>query len=146
MYFRGRLISKRYLGTAQEDADTVIASVRDRLETPPLFNQSFVVRTMQPSIRINKIRIDIHCVNSLSAAVIGRKRVSVLWPASVSVTGFHYTTMLIHGHEIWNDWFDLLKFYPQQPFDTVLPNDGKFLGKSSTDLFLKSIFQIVFEV
>jgi len=41
----------------------------------------------------------------------------------------NYTTLLIQGHEIWNDWMDPFNLYPQLPFDTILPSDAKFLGK-----------------
>nr|CAD7405404.1 unnamed protein product [Timema poppensis] len=32
------------------------------------------------------------------------------------------------GHEVWNDWGDPFKLYPQLPFDTILPSDAKFIG------------------
>ncbi|XP_067014506.2 exostosin-3 isoform X3 [Anabrus simplex] len=32
------------------------------------------------------------------------------------------------GHEVWNDWGDPFRLYPQLPFDLVLPSDAKFMG------------------
>ena len=40
----------------------------------------------------------------------------------------NYTTMLLQGYEVWNDWVDPFNLYPQLPFDTVLPSDAKFIG------------------
>lgn len=33
------------------------------------------------------------------------------------------------GHEMWNDWGDPFRLYPQLPFDILLPSDAKFVGK-----------------
>nr|CAD7576747.1 unnamed protein product [Timema californicum] len=40
----------------------------------------------------------------------------------------NYTFFLTQGHEVWNDWGDPFKLYPQLPFDTILPSDAKFIG------------------
>lgn len=145
---QGRLIWERYLGTAQGAVDTIIASVRDRLGIPPLpasmtaspsiFNESFVVCVMRPSIRIHEIVFYIRRweifqplkSDTIIAEPEAEESLGPLEPPYPSPAfKRNYTTMLIHGHEIWNDWVDPFNLYPQLPFDTILPSDAKFLGK-----------------
>ncbi|XP_043283705.1 exostosin-3 [Venturia canescens] len=120
---QGRLIWERYLSTAQGAVDTIIASIRDRLGIPPL------PATQTPSLSIfNETFVPLKS-DSIIAEPEAEESLGPLEPPYPSPAfKRNYTTMLIHGHEIWNDWVDPFNLYPQLPFDTVLPSDAKFLG------------------
>ena len=120
---QGRLIWERYLSTAQGAVDTIVAVIRDRLGIPPLpapqaaspsvFNESFV-----------PLKSDAIIAEPEAEESLGPLEPPYPSPAFKR----NYTTMLLQGHEIWNDWVDPFYLYPQLPFDTVLPSDAKFLG------------------
>ncbi|EFN78322.1 exostosin-3 [Harpegnathos saltator] len=120
---QGRLIWERYMSTAQGAVDTIIAVVRDRLGIPPLpasqtpspsvFNESFV-----------PLKSDTIITEPEAEESLGPLEPPYPSPAFKR----NYTTLLIQGHEIWNDWMDPFNLYPQLPFDTILPSDAKFLG------------------
>lgn len=120
---QGRLIWEHYLSTAQGAVDTIVAVIRDRLGIPPLpapqtaspsvFNESFV-----------PLKSDTIIAEPEAEESLGPLEPSYPSPAFKR----NYTTMLLQGHEIWNDWVDPFYLYPQLPFDTVLPSDAKFLG------------------
>ncbi|XP_023287673.1 exostosin-3 isoform X2 [Orussus abietinus] len=120
---QGRLIWERYLSTAQGIVDTIIASVRDRLGIPPLP----APQTPSPSV-FNESFIPLK-TDTIIAEPDGEESLGPLEPPYSSPSfRRNYTTMLVHGHQIWNDWMDPFNLYPQLPFDTVLPSDAKFLG------------------
>ncbi|XP_020281923.1 exostosin-3 isoform X2 [Pseudomyrmex gracilis] len=120
---QGRLIWERYMSTAQCVMDTTIAIVRDRLGIPPIpapqtpspsiFNESFV-----------PLKSDTIIAEPEAEESLGPLEPPYPSPAFKR----NYTTLLIQGHELWNDWMDPFNLYPQLPFDTVLPSDAKFLG------------------
>lgn len=144
---QGRLIWERYLSTAQGAVDTIIAVIRDRLGIPPLpapqtaspsvFNESFVVNVITYSYAASFVLriIILFFLQPLKSDTIiaepeAEESLGPLEPPYPSPAfKRNYTTMLLQGHEIWNDWVDPFYLYPQLPFDTVLPSDAKFLGK-----------------
>ncbi|XP_034934185.1 exostosin-3 [Chelonus insularis] len=123
---QGRLIWERYMGTAQGVVDTIITLVRERLGIPPLpamqssspsvFNDSFV-----------PIKSDAIIAESEAEESLGPLEPPYPSPAFKK----NYTTMLIHGYEIWNVWANPFYLYPQLPFDTILPSDAKFIGSET---------------
>lgn len=148
---QGRLIWERYFGTAQGVIDTVIAVIRDRLGIPPLparqtpspsvFNETFIVSENLSIDSIEKFYIINSYNNYLFRQPLkadttmsesdAEESLGPLEPAYPSPAfKRNYTTMLIQGSEMWNDWFIPFKLYPQLPFDTFLPSDAKFIGES----------------
>ncbi|KAL7299757.1 hypothetical protein TKK_0007507 [Trichogramma kaykai] len=120
---QGRLVWERYFGTAQSVVDTIVAVIRDRLGIPPrpapetpsisVFNSSFVPLRSDTIVQDN----------------VGEESLGPLEPPYPSPSyRRNYTTLLVQGHEIWNEWVDPFNLYPHLPFDTVLPSDAKHIG------------------
>lgn len=132
---QGRMIWERYMGTAQGAVDTIIAAVRDRLGIPPLpasqsaspsvFNDSFV------PLKSDSIITEPEAEESLGP-------LEPPYPSPAFKR--NYTMMLIHGHEVWNDWVNPFSLYPQLPFDTALSSDAKFIGEFSDFFFFSFYF------
>ncbi|XP_015120556.1 exostosin-3 [Diachasma alloeum] len=120
---QGRMIWERYMGTAQGAMDTIVAAVRDRLGIPPLP----AAQSSSPSV-FNETFVPLKSDTIISEPE-AEESLGPLEPPYPS-PGFkrNYTTMFVHGHEIWNDWMNPFSLYPQLPFDTVLPSDAKFIG------------------
>lgn len=120
---QGRLIWERYMGTAQGAMDTIIASIRDRLGIPPL------PATQSSSTSVfNDTFIPLKAETIISEPEAEESLGPLEPPYPSPAFKRNYTTMFIHGHEIWNDWVNPFNLYPQLPFDTVLPSDAKFIG------------------
>ncbi|XP_067014505.2 exostosin-3 isoform X2 [Anabrus simplex] len=120
---QGRLVWERYCASVQSTVDTVVALVRDRLGIPPLpaedepspsvFNASFV------PLKTDAIVPEAEPEESLGP-------MEPPYPSPKFKR--NYTFFLTQGHEVWNDWGDPFRLYPQLPFDLVLPSDAKFMG------------------
>jgi len=52
----------------------------------------------------------------------------------------NYSLFLTQGFEMWNDWGDPFRLYPNLPFDPLLPSEAKFLGK----FYFYTILQVIF--
>ncbi|GLG98438.1 Exostosin-3 [Gryllus bimaculatus] len=120
---QGRHLWERYCASVQATVDTLVAVLRDRLGIPPLpadeepapsvFNASFV------PLKMDAIVPDAEPEESLGP----------LEPSYPSPKfKRNYTYFLSQGYEVWNDWGDPFRLYPQLPFDLILPSDAKFLG------------------
>lgn len=121
---QGRLIWERYMATAQGAADTIVASIRDRLGIPAVP----AIQSPSPSV-FNETFVPIKS-DAIVAEPEAEESLGPLEPPYPSpVFKRNYTIMLIHGHEIWNEWVNPFYLYPQLPFDTVLSSDAKFVGK-----------------
>ncbi|CAG5101669.1 Similar to botv: Exostosin-3 (Drosophila melanogaster) [Cotesia congregata] len=120
---QGRLIWERYMATAQGAADTIVASIRDRLGIPAVP----AIQSPSPSV-FNETFVPIKS-DAIVAEPEAEESLGPLEPPYPSpVFKRNYTIMLIHGHEIWNEWVNPFYLYPQLPFDTVLSSDAKFVG------------------
>lgn len=55
--------------------------------------------------------------------------VKLTWCFWVNVSIFNPLNLsLFTGYELWNEWGDPFRLYPQIPFDPLLPSDAKFIG------------------
>lgn len=120
---QGRLIWERYMGTVQGSIDTIIAVIRDRLGIPPLP----AIQSTSPSV-FNDTFVPLKSDNIITEPEAEESLGPLEPPYPSPAYKRNYTSMLIHRHEIWNDWVDPFNLYPQLPFDTVLPSDAKFIG------------------
>ncbi|KAK0080493.1 hypothetical protein PV325_013877 [Microctonus aethiopoides] len=120
---QGRLIWERFMGTAQGAVDTIVASIRDRLGIPPLP----AIQHSSPSV-FNESFVPLKSDAIISEAEAEESLGPLEPPYPSPAFKRNYTIMLIHGHEIWNDWVNPFSLYPQLPFDTVLSSDAKFIG------------------
>lgn len=126
---QARLIWEHYLSSVQATVDTIVAAVRQRLGIPArpvrdvraqsVFNATFV-----------PLRSDV--VPSMMEAAAGGEAEESLGPieppSASPAYRRNYTALRLQSREVWNDWFDPFRLYPQLPFDPVLPSDSKFVG------------------
>lgn len=120
---QGRLLWERYCASVQATVDTLVAVLRDRLGIPPLpadeepapsiFNASFV------PLKMDALVPDAEPEESLGP-------LEPPYPSPKYKR--NYTYFLSQGHEVWNDWGDPFRLYPQLPADLILPSDAKFIG------------------
>ncbi|XP_049801082.1 exostosin-3-like isoform X1 [Schistocerca nitens] len=123
---QGRVLWERYMSSAQAAVDTVIALLRTRLGMPPtpvldkpspsVFNASFTPL----KAKVDDAEID-----------FGEYLGPIEPPYPSPKFKRNFTVLLTQGHEMWNDWGDPFRLYPQLPFDTVLPSDAKFFGSGA---------------
>ncbi|KAF4528806.1 hypothetical protein B566_EDAN017309 [Ephemera danica] len=112
-----------YLASVQALTDTLVAAIRDRLSIPPLpvdeepspsaFNSSFVPLKMEGLVP------DAEADESLGP---------IEPPYPSPRFRRNHSLILTQGYELWNDWGDPFRLYPQLPFDPALPSDAKFIG------------------
>lgn len=120
---QGRMVWEKYLSSVQATVDTVIATVRHRLNIPPrpiestkstsVFNASFAPLRTEPVLPDSEPEESLGPIEAPYASPSYKR---------------NYTLMLTQGHEVWNDWGDPFNLYPQLPFDTFLSSDAKFMG------------------
>ncbi|XP_071535730.1 exostosin-3 [Panulirus ornatus] len=120
---QGRLVWERFLGSTQVLVDSILATLRQRLNIPPLpaaeepsvsvFNDSFV-----------PLKTDANIPDPDTDENLGP--IEPPFP-SIAFTR-NYTTSLLNGYEIWNIWGDPFNLYPNLPTNPVLPTEAKFSG------------------
>ncbi|EZA60195.1 Exostosin-3 [Ooceraea biroi] len=135
---QGRLIWERYMSTAQGTVDTIIAVVRDRLGIPPLpapqtpspsvFNESFV------PLKSDAVITEPETVESLGP-------LEPPYPSPAFKR--NYTTLLIQGHEIWNDWMDPFNLSAFDRLARVPEAPGKEFSESLGGNYPREQFTIV---
>lgn len=120
---QGRMLWERYLSSVQATVDTVIALLRTRLGIPPVP----VLEEPSPSV-FNASFIPLK-TDAIVAEAEPEESLGPIEPPYASPKfKRNFTVLLTQGYELWNDWGDPFRLYPQLPFDTVLPSDAKFLG------------------
>ncbi|KAJ4429032.1 hypothetical protein ANN_26028 [Periplaneta americana] len=120
---QGRLVWERYCSSVQSVVDTVVAVLRDRLAIPPLPVQD----EPSPSV-FNSTFTPLKTEAVVSEAEPEESLGPIEPPYPSPRFKRNYTVFLTQGHEMWNDWGDPFRLYPQLPFDILLPSDAKFIG------------------
>ncbi|XP_046392501.1 exostosin-3 [Ischnura elegans] len=120
---QGRLLRERYLASVQAVTDASIAALRCRAGVPPapvddepspsVFNSTFV------PLKMDAVLPETEPDESLGP-------IEPPYPSPKFKR--NYTFYVSQGHEVWNEWVDPFRLYPQLPFDIVLPSDAKFIG------------------
>ncbi|XP_063224162.1 exostosin-3 [Bacillus rossius redtenbacheri] len=120
---QGRLVWERYCSSVQSAVDTVVALLRHRVGVPPLpaeeepspsiFNATFAPLKTEPVIPDAEPEESLGPIEPPYPSPRFRR---------------NYTYFLLQGHEVWNEWGDPFRLYPQLPFDLILPSDAKFIG------------------
>lgn len=120
---QGRVIWERFLGSTQVLLDSILATLRERLNIPPLpaaeepsvsvFNDSFV-----------PLKTDVNIADPDTDENLGP-----IEPPFPSVTySRNYTVGLVTGYEMWNVWGDPFSLYSNLPTNPILPTEAKFSG------------------
>jgi hypothetical protein len=120
---QGHLVWERYCSSVQSVVDTVVAVLRDRLAIPPLPTQE----EPSPSV-FNSTFTPLRTEAVVSEAEPEESLGPIEPPYPSPRYKRNYTVFLTQGHEMWNDWGDPFRLYPQLPFDILLPSDAKFVG------------------
>ncbi|CAH0387200.1 unnamed protein product [Bemisia tabaci] len=118
-----RLLWERYFSSVQAIIDSVLAVVRDRINLPPspireepspsVFSDNFVPLKIEPVVSDAKPEENLGPLEPPYASPKFKR---------------NFTIMLTQGYELWNEWGDPFRLYPQIPFDPLLPSDAKFIG------------------
>ncbi|KAJ9588546.1 hypothetical protein L9F63_018084, partial [Diploptera punctata] len=119
---QGRMVWERYCSSVQSVVDTVVAVLRDRLSIPPLPIQD----EPSPSV-FNSTFTPLRTEAVVSEAEPEESLGPIEPPYPSPRFKRNYTVFLTQGHEMWNDWGDPFRLYPQLPFDILLPSDAKFI-------------------
>ncbi|XP_076059880.1 exostosin like glycosyltransferase 3 isoform X2 [Oratosquilla oratoria] len=120
---QGRFVWEKYFGSTQAVLDSIMAVLRERLSIPPMpapqepspsvFNESF-----EP-LRTDAIIPDPDTDENLGP----------IEPPFPSVSySRNYSAPLYNGYELWNEWGDPFRLYPNYPDDPILPSEAKFSG------------------
>nr|CAD7462930.1 unnamed protein product [Timema tahoe] len=120
---QGRQVWERYCSSVQSTVDTIVALLRHRLGIPPLPVQD------EPSPSVFNATFSPLKTEAIVPEAEPEESLGPIEPPYPSPKfKRNYTFFLTQGHEVWNDWGDPFKLYPQLPFDTILPSDAKFIG------------------
>ncbi|PSN36588.1 Exostosin-3 [Blattella germanica] len=120
---QGRLVWEHYCSSVQSVVDTVVAVLRDRLSIPPLPIQD----EPSPSV-FNSTFTPLRTEAIVSESEPEESLGPIEPPYPSPRFKRNYTVFLTQGHEMWNEWGDPFRLYPQLPFDLLLPSDAKFIG------------------
>ncbi|KAL0895674.1 hypothetical protein ABMA27_011752 [Loxostege sticticalis] len=123
---QGRVLWERYLSSVQASVDSLLATIRTRLNIParpaaptmgaPAFNESYFPPKLEPP-----------AVDTEPEETLGPLEAPYPSPAYRR----NYSMGLLHGYELWNDWFEPFTLYPQLPWDPSVTSEAKFLGSAA---------------
>ncbi|KAB7507082.1 Exostosin-3 [Armadillidium nasatum] len=120
---QGRMIWEKYLGSTQAILDTILATVRERLNIPPL------AAPMEPSPNV----FNDSFVPLKSDTIIPEpdtdENLGPVEPPFPSITfKRNFSIALVARYEMWNVIGDPFYLYPYLPIDPILPSEAKFVG------------------
>ncbi|XP_045106982.1 exostosin-3-like [Portunus trituberculatus] len=120
---QGRMVWERFFGSTQVLVDSILATLRERLNIPPvpapehpsssIFNDSFV-----------PLKTDANILDPDTDENLG----PIEPPFPSIVFSRNYTVALLSGYEQWNNWGDPFYLYPSLPSSPLLPTEAKFSG------------------
>lgn len=123
---QGRVLWERYLSSVQASVDTILATIRTRLQIParpaaptvgpPAFNESYTPPRVEPP-----------AVDTEPEETLGPLEAPYASPAYRR----NYTVGLVHGYEMWNEWGEPFALFPQLPWDPPVTSEARFVGSSA---------------
>ncbi|XP_072935988.1 exostosin-3 [Epargyreus clarus] len=123
---QGRVLWERYLSSVQASMDSLLATLRMRLNIPPrpasptigapAFNDSF-----------SPPKVEAPAVDSEPEETLGPLEAPYPSPAYRR----NYSLSLLHGYEMWNDWGEPFALYPQLPWDPPVTSEARFMGSAA---------------
>lgn len=123
---QGRVLWERYLSSVQASMDSLLATIRTRLNIParpaaptmgaPAFNDSFSPPKLEPS-----------AVDAEPEETLGPLEAPYPSPAYRR----NYSLGLLHGYEMWNDWGEPFALYPQLPWDPPVTSEARYMGSAA---------------
>ncbi|CAG9782986.1 unnamed protein product [Diatraea saccharalis] len=123
---QGRVLWERYLSSVQTSIDSLLATIRSRLNIPappasptvgaPGFNESYY-----------PLKIDPPAVDTEPEETLGPLEAPYASPAYRR----NYSIGLLHGYELWNDWGEPFVLYPQLPWDPMVTSEARFIGSAA---------------
>ncbi|CAK1599869.1 unnamed protein product [Parnassius mnemosyne] len=123
---QGRVLWERYLSSVQANIDSLLATIRTRLNIPalpaspimgtPAFNDSFSPPKLEPP-----------AVDTEPEETLGPLEAPYPSPAYRR----NYSLSLLHGYEMWNEWGEPFSLYPQLPWDPPVTSEARFMGSAA---------------
>ncbi|KAL4704835.1 hypothetical protein ACJJTC_001310 [Scirpophaga incertulas] len=123
---QGRVLWERYLSSVQASVDSLLATVRMRLNIPPrpatstvgvpAFNESYYPPKLEPP-----------AVDTEPEETLGPLEA----PYSSPAYRRNYSMGWLHGYELWNDWGEPFALYPQMPWDPFVTSEARFVGSAA---------------
>lgn len=123
---QGRVLWERYLSSVQASMDSLLATIRTRLNIParpaiatlaaPAFNESYYPPKLEPP-----------AVDTEPEETLGPSEAPYPSPAYRR----NYSVALLHGYELWNEWGEPFALYPQLPWDPPVTSEARFMGSAS---------------
>ncbi|CAG5017817.1 unnamed protein product [Parnassius apollo] len=123
---QGRVLWERYLSSVQANIDSLLATIRTRLNIPalpasptvgtPAFNDSFSPPKLEPP-----------AVDAEPEETLGPLEAPYPSPAYRR----NYSLALLHGYEMWNEWGEPFSLYPQLPWDPPVTSEARFMGSAA---------------
>ncbi|KAG8199824.1 hypothetical protein JTE90_000912 [Oedothorax gibbosus] len=126
MRHKGRLFYDNYLGSTRNIISTILATIRNRINIPPLpvrdeSSPSVFNGTFRPT------RVEFAAVQDPDPEE-NLGPVESPFPSPSFQRNFTLTD--VHRYSVWNEMVDPFTLYPHTPFDPLLPSDAKFKGSS----------------
>ncbi|XP_026484929.2 exostosin-3 [Vanessa tameamea] len=123
---QGRVLWERYLSSVQASMDSLLATIRMRLNIParpalavtgsPAFNDSYYPPKLEPP-----------AVDTEPEETLGPLEAPYPSPAYRR----NYSLALLHGYELWNEWGEPFALYPQLPWDPPVTSEARFMGSAA---------------
>ncbi|XP_046972347.1 exostosin-3 [Vanessa cardui] len=123
---QGRVLWERYLSSVQSSMDSLLATIRMRLNIParpataitgsPAFNDSYYPPKLEPP-----------AVDTEPEETLGPLEAPYPSPAYRR----NYSLSLLHGYELWNEWGEPFALYPQLPWDPPVTSEARFMGSAA---------------
>ncbi|XP_045761073.1 exostosin-3 [Maniola jurtina] len=123
---QGRVLWERYLSSVQASMDSLLATIRTRLNIPaqpaiatlgaPAFNDSYYPPKLEPP-----------AVDTEPEETLGPSEAPYPSPAYRR----NYSVALLHGYELWNEWGEPFALYPQLPWDPPVTSEARFMGSAA---------------
>ncbi|XP_041973722.1 exostosin-3 [Aricia agestis] len=123
---QGRVLWERYLSSVQASVDTLLATIRTRLNVPPrpaaltvgapAFNDSYSPPRVEPP-----------AVDAEPEETLGPLEAPYPSPAYRR----NYSLAMLHGYEMWNDWGEPFALHPQLPWDVPVTSEARFVGSAA---------------
>ncbi|XP_032512309.1 exostosin-3 [Danaus plexippus] len=123
---QGRLLWERYLSSVQASMDSLLATIRTRLNIPPhsaaptmgvpAFNDTFYPPKIEPP-----------AVDTEPEETLGPLEAPYPSPAYRR----NYSVSLLNGYELWNDWGEPFALFPQLPWDPPVTSEARFMGSAA---------------
>lgn len=123
---QGRVLWERYLSSVQSSMDSLLATIRMRLNIParpatatvgsPAFNDSYYPPKLEPP-----------AVDTEPEETLGPLEAPYPSPGYRR----NYSLALLHGYEMWNEWGEPFALYPQLPWDPPVTSEARFMGSAA---------------